>query len=81
MYNSILGSLVRRLNLKKFHVEGSVYLRGEFDAVNFKDQIKYVIDLNSNKYIHLGDVLFFLPIIAFLSKLKPVVIVAPVHKF
>jgi hypothetical protein len=80
MANSLLGSLHRRLKLKNNHFKGCVYLRGDFDSTAFKLQENFVIDLNSSKYTHLGDVLFFLPIIIYLSSLKPLVIIASKHK-
>ncbi len=81
MSNSVIESFHKRLKLKSLHFSGCLYIRGNFDCEKFKNQGRFIIDLSSRDYIHLGDVLFFMPLIFFLSSLKPVVIIAPSYKF
>lgn len=81
MSNSIFGSILKRFRLRAKHLDGCIYVRGRFNRADFLSQEFFVVDLSSRKYIHLGDVLFFLPIILFLANRRRVVVIAPEFKF
>jgi hypothetical protein len=76
MHNNPLDSFMRRWLVSSHRVVNGVYLRGKFPEGPLADDTTFFFDLRNNRYIHFGDLLFFIPLILFLAERYPVACLA-----
>ncbi len=64
--NNPFKSLLLRLIIPRYYLSDSLYLKSSINIDTIDNNV-YCFDFSDDTYIHLGDVLFYLPLIVFLS--------------
>jgi hypothetical protein len=70
MHNNPLRSFWTRLKLFQFRRANALFVKPPKLDLDDNDRKKFFFDFSDDKYTHLGDILFYLPLILFLTKKK-----------
>ncbi len=76
MNNSPFNSLLRKALAWRFEVADGVYFRGNQAALSLTDRTTIVFDFRDARFVHFGDLLFFIPLLLCLSQKFTVMILA-----
>lgn len=77
MNNSVISSLLIRLRVRKFRITNSLFHRANTQDAGPPDlQRGFLFDFTDPRYIHFGDLLFFIPLMLSLSDHFPVACIA-----
>lgn len=77
MNNGIFTSAFRKLLLSNYRKgDEAIFLNNYDKTIHDSNQCEYIFDFSDNKFFHLGDILFFAPLLNYLSKNQRVKVVA-----